>query len=54
MVRLKYKVYSSKTGPIPTVRVVYVVIPVARVHVEVEPDLQPAQKFGTVANTKHQ
>jgi len=54
MIRLKYRVYACKTGPIPMVRVFHVVKPVARVRVWVEPDLQSAHEFGTIANTKRQ
>jgi len=43
--------FAGKTGPIPTVQVFCVVKPVATVWVRVEPDPEPPQESGTVANT---
>ena len=51
IVNLKCRVFGSKTGPFSTVQVCCVLTPVATVRIKVEPEPEPNQEFGTMANT---
>jgi hypothetical protein len=48
---LKCRDFGGKTGQCPVGRVVRVITPVTTVRLWVEPDLEPTQEFGPVANT---
>jgi hypothetical protein len=53
IVDLKCRDFGGKTAPFPTVQVIRVVRPVAKVRFRVEPNPEPTREFGPVANTTH-